>query len=176
MSFARVRALVVVGALAVAAVVFVIVALAKDSQQGAVASGCPAGSVMADVRLPDDPSEVTVKVYNATSTPGVADRVTSDFTNRRFKAQKPAENKRKFTGVAQLRYGPAAVGKAHLLQGVLPGSGRAAVRPEAQGRRGRCGHRHPVPAAGHHHRGQPVAGRAGRAGVPPGACAKPVKG
>jgi hypothetical protein len=116
MSFARVRALVVVGALAVAAVVFVIVALVKDSQQDAVASGCPAGSVMADIRLPDDPSEVTVKVYNATSTPGVADRVTSDFTNRRFKAQKPAENKKKFTGVAQLRYGPAAVGKAHLLK------------------------------------------------------------
>jgi LytR cell envelope-related transcriptional attenuator len=116
MSFARVRALVVVGALAVAAVVFVIVALVKDTQQDAVASGCPAGSVMADIRLPDDPSEVTVKVYNATKTPGVADRVTSDFTNRRFKAQKPAENKKKFTGVAQLRYGPAAVGKAHLLK------------------------------------------------------------
>jgi hypothetical protein len=116
MSFARVRALVVVGALAVAAVVFVIVALVKDSQHDAVAGGCPAGSVMADVRLPDDPAEVTIKVYNATSTPGLADRVTNDFTNRRFKAQKPAENKKKFTGVAQLRYGPDAVGKAHLLK------------------------------------------------------------
>lgn len=116
MSFARVRALVVVGVLAVAAVVFVIVALVKDSQQDAVASGCPAGSVLADIRLPDDPAEVTVKVYNATSISGLADRVTNDFTNRKFKAQKPAESRTKFTGVAQLRYGPAAVGKAHLLK------------------------------------------------------------
>ena len=116
MSFARVRALVVVGVLAVAAVVFVIVALVKDSQQDAIASGCPAGSVMADVSLPDDPSEVTVKVFNATSIVGLADRVTNDFTNRKFKAQKPAENRTKFNGVAELRYGPDAVGKAHLLK------------------------------------------------------------
>jgi hypothetical protein len=116
MSFARVRALVVIGVLAVAAVVFVVVALVKDSQQNAVANGCPPGSVMADISLPDDPSEVTVKVYNGTRIAGLADRVTNDFKNRRFRVQKPAENKKKFTGVAQLRYGPDAVGKAHLLK------------------------------------------------------------
>jgi LytR cell envelope-related transcriptional attenuator len=116
MSFARVRALVIIGVLAVAAVVFVVVALVKDSQQDAIASGCPAGSVMADVSLPDNPDEVTIKVFNGTSTPGLAERVTNDFKNRKFKAQKPAENRKKFDGVAQLRYGPAAVGKAHLLK------------------------------------------------------------
>jgi hypothetical protein len=116
MSFARVRALVVIGALAVAAVVFVIVALVRDTQHDAIANGCPAGSVMADVALPDDPSEVTVRVYNGTSQVGLAERVTEDFKNRKFKAQKPAENKKKFNGVAQLRYGPDAIGKAHLLK------------------------------------------------------------
>jgi LytR cell envelope-related transcriptional attenuator len=116
MSFARVRALVIIGVLAVAAVVFVVVALVKDTQQDAIASGCPAGSVMADVSLPDNPDEVTIKVFNGTSTPGLAERVTNDFKNRKFKAQKPAENRKKFDGVAQLRYGPAAVGKAHLLK------------------------------------------------------------
>jgi hypothetical protein len=116
MSFARVRALVIIGVLAVAAVVFVVVALVKDTQHDAVASGCPAGSVMADIRLPDDESQVTIKVYNATGTAGLADRVTNDFTNRKFKAQKPAENPKKFNGVAQLRYGPDGIGKAQLLK------------------------------------------------------------
>ena len=74
MSFARVRALVVVGVLAVAAVVFVIVALVKDTQGGPTAGeGCPAGAPMADVRLPDDPAEVTVKILNGTGTPGLAE-------------------------------------------------------------------------------------------------------
>jgi hypothetical protein len=116
MSFARVRALVVIGVLAVAAVVFVIVALVRDSQQGAVVGGCPAGSVMANVTLPDSPNEVTIKVYNGTDTAGLGESVTEAFTNRNFKTQKPAENKKKFKGVAQLRFGPQAVGAAHLLK------------------------------------------------------------
>jgi hypothetical protein len=116
MSFARVRALVVIGVLAVAAVVFVIVALVRDSQDGAVAGGCPKGSVMANVTLPDSPSEVTIKVYNGTDTAGLGESVTESFANRNFKTQKPAENKKKFKGVAQLRYGPQAVGAAHLLK------------------------------------------------------------
>ncbi|MET8149941.1 LytR C-terminal domain-containing protein [Actinoplanes sp. NPDC049668] len=117
MSFARVRALVVVGVLAVAAVVFVVVALVRDTQGDAVAGGgCPDGSVMANVTLPDDPEQVTVKVFNGTDTAGLADSVTNEFKNRRFKAQKPAENKKKVDGVAVMRYGPEAVGSAWLLR------------------------------------------------------------
>jgi len=116
MSFARVRALVVIGVLAVAAVVFVIVALVRDSQHDAIANGCPAGSVLADIALPDNPAEVTIKVFNGTTKVGLAEAVTSEFQNRKFKTQKATENRKKFKGVAQLRYGPAAVGKAHLLK------------------------------------------------------------
>jgi hypothetical protein len=117
MSFARVRALVVVGVLAVAAVVFVVVALVRDTQGDAVAGGgCPDGSVMANVTLPEDPEDVTVKVYNGTKTAGLADNVTNEFKNRRFKTQKPAENKKKVDGVAVMRYGPEAVGSAWLLR------------------------------------------------------------
>ena len=117
MSFARVRALVVVGVLAVAAVVFVVVALVRDTQGDAVAGGgCPDGSVMANVTLPDDPEQVTVKVYNGTKTPGLADSVTNEFKNRRFRTEKPAENKKKVDGVAVMRYGPEAVGSAWLLR------------------------------------------------------------
>jgi hypothetical protein len=117
MSFARVRALVVVGVLAVAAVVFVIVALVQDSQGGATAGGgCPAGAPAADVRLPDDPAEVTVKIYNGTGKPGLAESVTNEFKNRRFTTQKPAESKTRYKGVAEIRYGPDTVGKAQLLR------------------------------------------------------------
>jgi hypothetical protein len=133
MTFARVRALVVIGVLAVAAVVFVITALVRDSQQNAVASGCAPGSVMADVTLPDGPGEVTIKVYNGTSTPGLADHVTTDFANRGFKTQKPAENKKKFKGIAQLRYGPAAVGKAQLLKAYFLAQAEPQYNPKRKG-------------------------------------------
>ena len=117
MSFARVRALVVVGVLAVAAIVFVITALVRDSQGDEVtADNCPAGAPLADVTLPDDPADVTVKVYNGTNTTGLADSVTNEFKNRRFTVQKPAESKTKYKGVAEIRYGPDAVGRAQLLR------------------------------------------------------------
>ena len=117
MSFARVRALVVVGVLAVAAVVFVVVALVRDTQGDAdLGGGCPDGAVMANVTLPDDPDQVTVRVFNGTKTAGLADSVTNEFKNRRFKTQKPAENKKKVDGVAVMRYGPEAVGSAWLLR------------------------------------------------------------
>jgi hypothetical protein len=117
MSFARVRALVVVGVLAVAAVVFVITALARDTQGNTTAGeNCPAGAPLADMQLPDDPAEVTVKVYNGTKTPGLAESVTNEFKNRRFTTQKPAESKTKYKGVAEIKYGPDTVGKAQLLR------------------------------------------------------------
>jgi LytR cell envelope-related transcriptional attenuator len=133
MSFARVRALVVVGVLAVAAVVFVIVALVRDTQHDTVASGCPKGSVMADVTLPDDSDQVTVKVYNGTNKANLAEAATNDFKNRGFKTQKPAESRKKFTGVAQLRYGPAAVGKAHLLKAYFLAQAEAQYNPKRKG-------------------------------------------
>jgi hypothetical protein len=117
MSFARVRALVVVGVLAVAAVVFVVVALVRDTQGGSTAGeDCPAGAPRADLRLPDDPAEVSVKIYNGTDRAGLADSVTNEFKNRRFTTQKPAESKTKYKGVAEIRYGPDTVGRAQLLR------------------------------------------------------------
>ncbi|WP_229069269.1 LytR C-terminal domain-containing protein [Actinoplanes sp. DH11] len=117
MSFARVRALVLVGVLAVAAVVFVVVALVRDTQ-GDLADGseCPAGAPMADVLLPDDPAAVTIKVLNGTNRAGLAESVTNEFKNRRFTVKEPAKSKSKFKGVAEIKYGPEAVGRAQLLR------------------------------------------------------------
>ena len=134
MSFARVRALVVVGVLAVAAVVFVITALVRDTQGDAVTGeNCPAGAPLADVTLPDDPAEVTVRVLNGTSTPGLADSVTNEFKNRRFTVQKPGESKTKFKGVAEIRFGPDAVGRAQLLRAYFLDQGNMEYNAKRKG-------------------------------------------
>jgi hypothetical protein len=134
MSFARVRALVVVGVLAMAAVVFVVVALVRDTQGDAVVGGgCPDGSVLANVTLPSKPEQVTVKVYNGTDTPGLADSVTNEFKNRQFKTQKPAENKKKVEGVAVMRYGPEAVGSAWLLRAYFLNQADGQYDPKRKG-------------------------------------------
>jgi hypothetical protein len=125
MSFARVRALVVIGVLAVAAVVFVVVALVRDTQGDAVAeSGCPEGAPLADVSLPDDPGDVKVRVLNGTSKSGLADNVSTDFKNRGFAVQKAGESRSKFDGIAIIRYGPKAVGDAQLLKAYFLGEAK----------------------------------------------------
>ncbi|MFC7527200.1 LytR C-terminal domain-containing protein [Actinoplanes sp. GCM10030250] len=134
MSFARVRALVVVGVLAVAAVVFVVVALVRDTQRDLVnGSDCPAGAPLADVLLPDDPAEVTVKVLNGTSKAGVAENVTNEFRNRRFTVQDPGKSKTKFKGVAEIRFGPEAVGKAQLLRAYFLAQSEMVYNPKRKG-------------------------------------------
>ncbi|WP_030434032.1 LytR C-terminal domain-containing protein [Actinoplanes subtropicus] len=134
MSFARVRALIVVGVLAVAAIVFVITALVRDSQGKEISgTNCPAGAPLADVTLPDDPAEVTIKVYNGTSTSGLADSVSNEFKNRRFTVQKPSESKTRYKGVAEIRYGPDAVGRAQLLRAYFLDQSKLEYNPKRKG-------------------------------------------
>jgi hypothetical protein len=132
MSFARVRALVVIGVLAVAAVVFVVVALVRDTQSDAVAGdGCPDGAPRANVTLPDDPDQVKVKVLNGTGEAGKAEKVTNDFKNRGFVMEKPGESRSKFDRIAIIRYGPKAVGNAQLLKAYFLGK----AKPEYNAKR-----------------------------------------
>jgi hypothetical protein len=134
MSFARVRALVVVGVLAVAAVVFVITALARDTQgETTTGENCPPGAPLADMQLPDDPAEVTVKIFNGTNKAGLADSVTNEFKNRRFVTQKPAESKTKYKGVAEIRFGPDSVGKAQLLRAYFLAQSKMTYNPKRKG-------------------------------------------
>jgi len=116
MSFARVRALAVVGALVLAAAIFVTVALLKDRQSGpSAATGCGEGAVIANTKLPE-PQDVKINVYNATDKPGQANAVKTEFHNRKFQVGKSGNDPAKFKGVALLRYGPKAVGAAWLLR------------------------------------------------------------
>jgi hypothetical protein len=128
MSFARVRALVILGALVLLALVFIVIALVKDSQTGAtVAGGCRDGEVPADITL-REPKDVKINVLNATQTPGLADAVATTFTNRKFKVVKKGNDKR-VDAVAVLRYGPKGVGSAHLLRAYFLDNAKTEYNP-----------------------------------------------
>jgi hypothetical protein len=118
MSFARVRALVVVGVLFVAAAIFVIMALVRDSQSDPrAAAGCPKNATLVNTRLPDENKDVKLKIFNGTAQPGLAEKVGEDFSHRGFTVDKKKENSPKaISSIAVLRYGPKAVGDAWLLQ------------------------------------------------------------
>ncbi|MFI5834587.1 LytR C-terminal domain-containing protein [Micromonospora sp. NPDC051300] len=110
------RALVVVGLLAVIALVFVVVAVVRDSQSKAgTAAGCPDGWPLVDLRLREQ-KDVKINVYNATDEAGRAGSVADDFRNRKFQVKKVGNEKKAVDGVAVLRFGPKGVGSAHLLR------------------------------------------------------------
>lgn len=118
MSFARVRALVVVGVLVLFALVFITVAVARDSQRdGVTAKECPAGWPLADLTL-REPDKVKINVYNATAKPRLANSVADDFRNRKFQVDEVGNDplKKSIDKIAVLRFGPRAVGGAHLLR------------------------------------------------------------
>ncbi|NYH45657.1 hypothetical protein HNR22_005384 [Micromonospora jinlongensis] len=116
MSFARVRALVVVGLLGVLALAFVVTAILRDTQgKAGTAEGCPEGWPLADVTL-HEPKDVKINVFNATDEPGRAGSVADDFRNRKFQVKKVGNDPKGIDDVAVLRYGPKGVGSAHLLQ------------------------------------------------------------
>ncbi|MFI6759641.1 LytR C-terminal domain-containing protein [Micromonospora sp. NPDC050417] len=110
------RALVVVGVLAVLALAFVTAALLRDTQRGS-ASGdtCPAGFKRANVAL-REPKDVKINVFNATDTVGLANGVATDFKNRKFQVIKQGNDKKRVEEVAVLRFGPKGVASAHLLK------------------------------------------------------------
>ena len=114
MSFARVRALAVIGLLSMVCVVFVIVAMVRDSQAGG-AAGCPEGQPLADLVI-REPRDIRITVLNGTDRPGLAHNVADDFRDRGFQVKKEATDKKRIAGVAVLQYGPKGVSSAQLLQ------------------------------------------------------------
>jgi len=116
MTFARVRALVIVSVLVVLAAAFVAYALVDDSQKGrTVAAKCPDGWQIVDLNL-KKPDEIKINVLNATDKPALAESVGNDFANRKFQVVKKGNSKTGVDGVAVLRFGPKAVGSAHVVR------------------------------------------------------------
>ena len=130
MTFARVRALVVVSILVILAGVFVGYALIEDSQKGkSVAEKCPDGWKVVDLNL-REAEDIKITVLNATDRPNLAGSVANDFSNRGFQVEKKGNAKTAVNGVAVLRYGPKAVGAAHLVRAYFLDEAEAQYDPE----------------------------------------------
>jgi hypothetical protein len=134
MSLARARALAIVGALVVAALILVVMAVVKDKQSTASYAGghCQPGQVRISTRLPN-PDKIHLKVYNGTGTPnpdqrdakrnpiigavsGLGGQVTDDFRNRGFVVDTVGDHPEKFDHVAKLHYGPKTVAAASVVR------------------------------------------------------------
>ncbi|MFB9239839.1 LytR C-terminal domain-containing protein [Plantactinospora siamensis] len=112
------RALVIVGALLMLALVFIVVALVRDTQADQkLAGGCQKGEIPANAELPDN-KDVKINVYNGTQTQGLAEIVGTDFANRKFQVLKKTNDPqhKKIDAVAVLRFGPKGLGSAQLLR------------------------------------------------------------
>jgi hypothetical protein len=114
MTLARIRALVLVSALVICALVLVVLAIVKDRQSGAsYSSSCPAGAVLIQTKPLPDQNTIKLNVYNGTSRAGLATQVADDFRSRKFTVDKVKDTtKYKGTAPAQLRYGPKEVAAA----------------------------------------------------------------
>jgi len=117
MSFARLRAFIILGVLFLSAAVVITLALVRDRQADAQAAvNCGDGDVPANLQMPDDMSAIKLNVLNATASPGVAGRVADEFRSNAFNVVKedtappPALN-----AIAEIRYGPKTVGSAWIV-------------------------------------------------------------
>jgi LytR cell envelope-related transcriptional attenuator len=128
LTFARVRALTIVGVLVIGALITVYLAMTRDTTGSASPQSgrCAEGSVVANLALPDV-RDVKINVYNGTDQAGLATQVAENFANRDFQVLDSADSE---TGVedevAVLRFGPQTVGAAHVLRAYFLND----VRPE----------------------------------------------
>jgi hypothetical protein len=118
MSIARLRALIILGVLFLAAVVVITVALIRDKQDDAqAAANCSEGDVPANLKMPDDMTTIKLNVLNATSSPGLAAQVADGFRSSQFTVVKEGtEPPPVLNAVAELRYGPKTVGAAWIVR------------------------------------------------------------
>lgn len=118
LSFARVRSLAIVAVLAIGALVAVYLAMTRDNGPAVLGdTRCEPGSIQANLELPEIHT-VKINVYNATDQAGLASQVGENFENRDFEVLERADDPvgAEVEGVAMLRYGPEAVGAAHVLE------------------------------------------------------------
>ncbi|WIN00654.1 LytR C-terminal domain-containing protein [Actinoplanes oblitus] len=131
MGFTRLRAYLVFGVLAIAAAVVVAVAVVRDSQGGAAASGCPAGTTLVNVTLPRDAAQVSLRVLNGTRRAGLAEQVSAEFKDRGFKMQPTRTSRTKSAEVAVIQFGPKSVGAAQWIRAYFLGE----AKPEYNAKR-----------------------------------------
>lgn len=117
MTFARVRALIVIAVLFISASIVVIMAIDRDTQtHEPVRQECPEGLVPAKIKMPER-NQVTINVYNGTLRTGLAQQIGGEFKNRGFNVNKmdTMPGGKTYDQIAVIAFGPEAVGAAYLV-------------------------------------------------------------
>jgi Flp pilus assembly protein CpaB len=122
MSLSRVRALVLVSALVICAVVLVVLAIVRDKQSTANygASACPRNAVLVQTKPLPEENQIKLNVYNGTTRAGLAGTVAEDFRSRKFTVGKVKDTKA-FKGIALIQYGPKEVAAASVVNAYFLG-------------------------------------------------------
>ncbi len=124
MSFARMRAIIVVGALVTCAAIFVVFALLKDHQTGGPTTrACPKDAVIADLRLPAE-KDVKINLIDASGGRVSIGGIGAELQNRGFQVNIVAPEQPPVEDVAVLGYGPKGVGSAWVIQAYFHGDAR----------------------------------------------------
>jgi hypothetical protein len=116
MTFTRVRAMIFVAVLFVAAGVAVVMAINKDTQTLPPEANCLDGQVPANIKMPER-DQVTINLYNGTNRPGLAELIGGEFANRGFNVpvMDTAADAGTYDQVAIITYGPDGIGAAWLV-------------------------------------------------------------
>lgn len=113
MRLARVRALIIIGTLALVATATAAWAIMNDSQ--ADLAGCEPGEIPVNLAMPK-PQDVEVRVFNATKEPGLAGQVKADLEEYGYKVVETDDKEVDgLTTSARIVYGPKALGAGHVL-------------------------------------------------------------
>lgn len=122
--------LVAVGVLVVLGLGYGVISLVRgDDPPSPAAESAPTPSPCATVEVPvrdtlPKPAKVTVNVYNATGTSGLASKTASALEGRGFAVGKVDNDPvgQPIDGVARIRFGPKAADDAQLLLAYVPGA------------------------------------------------------
>jgi len=118
MTLARIRALILVGLLFVAATVVSLIAVNKDSQTLANASeDCPAGSIPVSLAVPEY-KDIKIRLINGGDNRGQANSVGNDLKFRKLNVVeiKNSPGGKQYDEVAIIRFGPKTVGAAWVMR------------------------------------------------------------
>lgn len=127
--------LIVVGVLVVIGIGYGVVSLLRgDGTEAPAADAAPTPTPCATELVPagdvlPKPGKVTVNVYNATTTSGLASKTATALEDRGFRVGRVANDPTDaaVAGVAEIRYGPKAEQAAQLVLAYVPGAELVAV-------------------------------------------------
>lgn len=119
MTLSRARALGVLGIMALVAIIAVAWTITRD-HHGSSAAGKQACTATAVITKIPQPDEVQLRILNATNKPGLATAIANQFKARGFSVLEVGNSSDVPAGTAEVRFGPKAVGAAHLVRAQIP--------------------------------------------------------